>query len=286
MQSNAAGVWACSEGAAIGIILPLLLPLLSIKGLTIRVPVLKVIVAMEAGTSVVTRDLGSARSGRGRPRLEVDRNRLEFLRGLNFTWSEISTILGVSAKTLRRRAKDSLIYKYTLLSDSEIDGLIRAVLSEFPRSGEVMLSGHLKARCINVRRLQLRENIHRVRGRTPLAPCIERRSYSVPGPNYLWHADGNHKLIKYRLVVHGAIDGFSRLITYLRCSDNNRASTVLDCFLDGVSEYGMPARIRTDRAERMWTFGNIWLIYGVKITTPILLEVVYTIVELNVCGGM
>ena len=161
--------------------------------------------------------------------------------------SEISTILGVSAKTLRRRAKDSLIYKYTLLSDSEIDGLIRAVLSEFPRSGEVMLSGHLKARCINVRRLQLRGSIHRVRGRTPLAPCIERRSYSVPGPNYLWHADGNHKLIKYRLVVHGAIDGFSRLITYLRCSDNNRASTVLDCFLDGVSEYGMPARIRTDK---------------------------------------
>ena len=45
-------------------------------------PVLKVIVAMEAGTSVVTRDLGSARSGRGRPRLEVDRNRLEFLRGV------------------------------------------------------------------------------------------------------------------------------------------------------------------------------------------------------------
>ena len=84
LQSSAAGVWACSEGAAIGIILPLL----SIKGLTIRVPVLKVIVAMEAGTSVVTRDLGSARSGRGRPRLEVDRNRLEFLRGLNFTWSK------------------------------------------------------------------------------------------------------------------------------------------------------------------------------------------------------
>ena len=70
-----------------------------------------------------------------------------------------------------------------------------------------MLSGHLKARCINVRQLQLRESIRRVRGRTPLGPCIERRSYSVPGPNYLWHVDGNHKLIKYRLVVHGAIDG-------------------------------------------------------------------------------
>ena len=74
--------------------------------------------------------------------------------------------------------------------------------------------------------------------------------------------DGNHKLIKYRLVVHGAIDGFSGLITYLRCSDNNHASTVLDCFLDGVSEYGMPARIRTDKGR---TFGNIWLIENVDI---------------------
>ena len=85
---------------------------LHFKGLTIRVPVLKVIVAMEAGTSVVTRDLGSARSWRGRPCLEVDRSRLEFLRGLNFTWSEISTTLGVSVKTLHVEQKipNLLIY--------------------------------------------------------------------------------------------------------------------------------------------------------------------------------
>ena len=199
---------------------------------------LKVIVAMEAGTSVVSRDLGSARSGRGRPRLEVDRNRLEFLRGLNFTWSEISTILGVSAKTLRHRAKDSLIYKYTLLSDSEIDGLIRAVLSEFPRSGEVMLSGHLK--CVRVFIEYVVEHIW-------LLVLNDVRTASLAQITSGIYADGNHKLIKYRFVVHGAIDGFSRLITYLRCSDNNRASTGLDCFLDGVSEYGMPARIRTDK---------------------------------------
>ena len=84
---------------------------------------LKLIVAMEAGTSVVVRDLGSARSGRGSPRLEVDRNRLDFLRGLNFT-----------------------------------------------------INIGLKARCINVRRLQLCESIRRVRGPIHLAPCIERTS--------------------------------------------------------------------------------------------------------------
>ena len=69
----------------------------------------------------------------------------------------------------------------------------------------------------------------------------------MPGPNYLWHADGHHKLIKYRLVIHGAIDGFSRLITYLKCSDNNRAETVHTLFLSAIREYGCPLRIRTDR---------------------------------------
>ena len=26
---------------------------------------------------------------------------------------------------------------------------------------------------------------------------IHRRTYQVPGPNALWHIDGNHKLIRY-----------------------------------------------------------------------------------------
>ena len=57
-------------------------------------------------------------------------------------------------------------------------------------------------------------------------PRIYRRVYSVPGPNYLWHIDGNHKLIKYRIVIHGGgIDGSSRL-TYLKCTSNNWAETV------------------------------------------------------------
>jgi len=39
----------------------------------------------------------------------------------------------------------------------------------------------------------------------------------------------------------------SRTLTFIRCSDNNRASTVLEGYLVGVRQYGCPSRLRTDR---------------------------------------
>ena len=49
------------------------------------------------------------------------------------------------------------------------------------------------------------------------------------------------------MVIHGGIDGFSRLIVYLHCSTNNRASTVLELFEAGVAKYGLPSRVRSDK---------------------------------------
>ena len=63
----------------------------------------------------------------------------------------------------------------------------------------------------------------------------------------LWHIDGHHSLIRWRIVVHGGIDGFSRLITYLHCSTNNRADTVFTLFQEAIAKYGVPSRIRSDR---------------------------------------
>ena len=59
--------------------------------------------------------------------------------------------------------------------------------------------------------------------------------------------DGYHKLIRWRIVIHGGIDGFSRLITYLKVSTNNQASTVLTAFMEAVDKLGLPSRIRIDR---------------------------------------
>ena len=62
-----------------------------------------------------------------------------------------------------------------------------------------------------------------------------------------YFVDGNHKLTRWRMVIHGAIDGFSCLIVYLKCSNNNKASTVLDCYKEVVAKYGIPKRVRMDK---------------------------------------
>lgn len=47
-------------------------------------------------------------------------------------------------------------------------------------------------------------------------------------------------------MIHGAVNGYSRLLTFLKCSTNNRASTVLKSFVTATQKYGIPKRIRTD----------------------------------------
>ena len=51
-------------------------------------------------------------------------------------------------------------------------------------------------------------------------------------------------------MVHG-IDGFSRIVVFLRCSDNNRAYSMLSAFTSGVEEYGLPECVRTDMGGEM-----------------------------------
>ena len=73
--------------------------------------------------------------------------------------------------------------------------------------------------------------------------------HNFKSPVYAWNfiADGHHKLVRWRIVTHCCIDGYSRLVVYIHCSANNRASTVYDLFLHAVEVYGLPSRVRCDQ---------------------------------------
>ena len=50
-------------------------------------------------------------------------------------------------------------------------------------------------------------------------------------------------------MIHGGIDGYSRLITYLQCSNNSRSDTVLAAFVGACEVFGVPSRVRSDIGE-------------------------------------
>ena len=122
-----------------------------------------------------------------------------------------------------------------------------------PNDGERLLIGHLAQEGIIVPRVRVRASIHRVDPiNTELRRSItvRRRVYYVAGPNAVWHTDGHHKLIKWQFVTHGGIDGYSRAVVFLRCSDNNRASTVLSLFANAMEIHGLPSRVRKDPSKK------------------------------------
>jgi hypothetical protein len=53
-------------------------------------------------------------------------------------------------------------------------------------------------------------------------------------------------LIRWKIVVHGFIDGKSRFITGIRAHNNNCAQTVLDLFQEAVRLCGQPSRVHGD----------------------------------------
>ena len=55
--------------------------------------------------------------------------------------------------------------------------------------------------------------------------------------------------MRWRFVTHGGIDGYSRLIVYLKCTTNNRAATVHNQFLEAIRQYGLPSRVRCDQGR-------------------------------------
>ncbi|XP_046839481.1 uncharacterized protein LOC124433742 [Xenia sp. Carnegie-2017] len=186
----------------------------------------------------------------GRPAYDITKEKIELLRETGMNWKSIAAFLQVSEKTLsRRREEFGIASTYSQVSDSCLDQTIEEILQLTPYSGETYVKGSLHARGVLVQRSRVRESLQRV---DPIGRSLRRRYaicrrvYNVKGPNNLWHLDSNHKLISWRMVIHGCIDGFSRAVIYLKCCTDNRASTVLNLFKQGVEDFGLPSRVRGD----------------------------------------
>ncbi|XP_039865499.1 uncharacterized protein LOC120719994 [Simochromis diagramma] len=184
-------------------------------------------------------------------RLQISKEELENVLSLKTSFTEAASILSISRPTLYKLLQDYNISesKFNVISDHELDQIVSQIKTEHPNVGEVMLMGHLRSKNIVVQRWRVRKSLRRVDSAGVLSrrrTAVARRVYSVPHPNFIWHIDGNHKLIRWKFVVHGAIDGYSRMLMFLQCSSNNRAETVKALFTAAVGQFGRPLHIRTD----------------------------------------
>ena len=148
--------------------------------------------------------IGTVVSGRkGRPKYSITLEQLTYLFQNGFTAVEIANMLGVSLRTIRRRMEQYVLKSkslYTNLTDLEVDAKVREICHYFPNIGYRRLMGELSRQGIRLTRTKVRESLHRV---DPLGIIerwlhgpVYRREYFVPGPQELWHIDGNHKLIR------------------------------------------------------------------------------------------
>ena len=140
---------------------------------------------------------------RGRPKFEIMKEQLEYLHSMNFSWTQIAELLGVSIMTIYRRRREFGILgdvNGTEIGDAELRTILYQMRRDFPSIGETIAWGHIRALGIKVTRQKLRDALHDT---DPLHTALRwkgelarRRPYSVAGPNSLWHI-GKYSYLAY-----------------------------------------------------------------------------------------
>lgn len=142
------------------------------------------------------------RGNLGRPSFEIPLSQLKYLIECRFSVPKIAQIMDVSVSTVRRRMSAynlSIRDTYSTLSDVELDAIVLQKQNEFPNWGNRQMYGYLISRGIRVQFSRVRESQSRIDPEGSVMrrlQHLQHRSYSVRGPQHLWHIDGNHKLIR------------------------------------------------------------------------------------------
>jgi hypothetical protein len=156
----------------------------------------------------------------GRPSIQIAPGMLASALGLRGP-THLAPVFNCSSRTIRRRAleyglaepgppvyveyehEDRSTHRFyspstnhtSDLTDDHLDAIMSQIIEIFPNYGRRMIDGHLKHLGHRVPRSRVQASYARVHG----APAssfgprrIQRRVYSVPGPNSLAHHDGQH----------------------------------------------------------------------------------------------
>lgn len=139
----------------------------------------------------------------------IDQGQLSSMIDIGLTVKYIANFFGVSQRTIERRLNDfnlNMRRNHTDIDDENLDQVVKQIVEQFLNLGYRRLNGFLRARSLTVQRDRIRSSLRRVNPegifvRSLQLTLVRRRKYAVKGPLALWHVDGNHKLIRYVLMV-------------------------------------------------------------------------------------
>ena len=161
------------------------------------------------------------RSMQGCPCIINSEEQLSLLLSFDLKLTDIASMLQVSTSTVRRQIIQFGLgdeVNFSIVTDAQLDHVANQFSISHPNSGEKSFEGYLRHMGMRVQRSHIRSSLQRIDPRcvrNRFHATLHRRQYCVPMPNSLWHIDGYHKLIRWRVIIHGGIDGFSRLPVYL-----------------------------------------------------------------------
>lgn len=179
-----------------------------------------------------------------------------------YTYSKICSMLhqrheiSLSLRTLKRRMK-SIGLKRRSIVESPIEEIAAAIILECTESGSCLGYRSMWARLktkyhFTVKRGTVSHLLSiidpgGVEGRKRRR--LHRRIYKVPGPNFMIHIDGHDKLKTYGFSIHGATDGYSRKVLWLKVADTNKNPKVTaKYFLQTIKKYKkLPTKVRCDK---------------------------------------
>ena len=159
--------------------------------------------------------------------MEIDPSVLQqaFSSNRKISISALARAVGVHRNTLKKQLRLlNIDHQFTPIPDQELDILLRAFKELRPESGVRYALGFLRNEGLRIQRDRVKQSLRRIDGLGQALRnhhAIDRRVYSVPHPNYLWHIDGHHKLIRWGIVIHGGADGFDRMVILPLYTKNN-----------------------------------------------------------------